>query len=61
MYTIVLWLVRFFCSQEKRMTGHDSKVLAKQRELLLDRLQDFEDTNRALKDAYRAAQTRGQS
>lgn len=31
------------------MSGHDSKLLAKQRELLLDRLQDFEDTNRGLR------------
>ena len=49
MYTIVLGSFGFSARRKREWPGHDSKVLAKQRELLLDRLQDFEDTNRALR------------
>ncbi|XP_071509916.1 outer dense fiber protein 2-like [Diadema antillarum] len=39
--------------EEKRLSSHDGKVLAKQRQLLLEKLQDFETTNSALRRMLR--------
>ncbi|XP_072015734.1 outer dense fiber protein 2-like isoform X2 [Amphiura filiformis] len=39
--------------EDKRVSSHDAKVLTKQRDLLLQKLEDFEDTNSTLKQMLR--------
>lgn len=51
----ILFSVLMICfySQEKRMTSADFAMLTKQKDLLMDRLGDFEGTNRALRRMLR--------
>lgn len=57
-YQICFKNIVYIFVQEKKMSGSDSTLLARQKELLLQKLETFEITNRALRHLLREQHSR---
>lgn len=57
-YQICFKNIFYLFVQEKKMSGSDSTLLARQKELLLQKLETFEITNRALRHLLREQHSR---
>lgn len=57
-YQICFKNIFYIFVQEKKMSGSDSTLLARQKELLLQKLETFEITNRALRHLLREQHSR---